>query len=728
MSYLQIFISIVDRGRHGFPLAPAVGRTLVLTPDDELKLAKLLDEKAMCERAADKNIRDKVFFELALERRRKSGKGAFGYTPSKSTTSRYVAKLSHKRSRPQYKTERRLYAESDIRNFVTETAILEAIYNLGDIKAHNFCNTDVTTAVLSSEGAEFQAVYVGTETEKKLRKLKRAVTRATPTKAQFLRIRMNVTTTATGQMVVLVLSKRGCCKQGIEEPIKIILPGLNNTGDPVTPAYLYLVPEKYTERAFMTLVMKDHILPTICAQRDRALQAQRDAADIGQSKEVEIAENTMPDECHDEELDQDESDDESDDEAEEEDFEIQASDNVSPSQYFTRRNRRKRMMDFTAENLGVEKEIEETANIRLDRLVWSFDGDIPQIQAVLEEEMAAYTEKHRIELFKFAAACSGKQQPNDVMKGFLVLKRLLRSLKFKYSELQEVEIPSYMPNLKLFLQKNSTFDSKERQLVESFFEKLPQVLRVSMSPKIIADGYRGLIPFDKEYLLSQCTYWDKFSEETQQHILKSIPKLAKQAERFQLTENMLDIAEIPASPQPPDPEGFMDSQTKRKREVHKKPRVPFEELPLWRQRATWLNQEWVRLRSRKEATLKRKEAARKLEVAEAKKADAEKKELLKEVKPWLQNLLKEVAKLDGARVKAEKEAKKEEARKAAPKQAISKAMKTLLHQYCTNCSKQFKTGARGWQGCAYCDYKWWCATCHKPDLVKNHETLCKKMK
>ena len=54
--------------------------------------------------------------------------------------------------------------------------------------------------------------------------------------------------------------------------------------------------------------------------------------------------------------------------------------------------------------------------------------------------MAAYIEEHRVEPSKSAAACSAKQQPNDVMKGFLVPKRTLCSLKFKYSELQEVEV------------------------------------------------------------------------------------------------------------------------------------------------------------------------------------------------------------------------------------------------------------------------------------------------
>ena len=264
--------------------------------------------------------------------------------------------------------------------------------------------------------------------------------------------------------------------------------------------------------------------------------------------------------------------------------------------------------------------------------------------------------------------------------------------------------------------------------MESFFSKLPQVLRVSMSPKIIADGYRGLVPFDKVHLLTQCTSWNRYSEETQQQVIQSIPKLAKLAERYQLTEKMLDEANIPASPAPPDPEGFMDNQTNKKRAVQKKPPVPLEDLPLWRQRATWLNKEWVRERCREDARLQREEEARILAKAETKKAAAEKKVLLKEVKPWLVDLIKEVKKRDDIRLKSEKEAKREEERKAAPKQAVSKAMKQLFYQHCTNCSTLFKAGAKGWKGCAYCDYKWWCATCHKPELVKNHEALCKKLK
>ena len=143
---------------------------------------------------------------------------------------------------------------------------------------------------------------------------------------------------------------------------------------------------------------------------------------------------------------EEDSDEEDSDEEEQEEEEEGKKDKLATSSQLGRSSKRRRMMDLTAKDLGVEKEIQERVEAWYDRIVWSFDGDIPQIQALLEEEMAAYIEEHRVELFKFAAACSAKQQPNDVMKGFLVLKRLLRSLKFKYSELQEVEVPSYMAN------------------------------------------------------------------------------------------------------------------------------------------------------------------------------------------------------------------------------------------------------------------------------------------
>ena len=678
----------------------------MLTPGDELKFAAILDTNSMKERSSDKKTRDQLLLDIAKERRAVNGQATVGYVPGRITVAIYVSKLSSTRNRPQTKTERRLYAESDIRNFVTEIAVLEAIYKLGKIKDYNFCNTDVTTAVLSSDGAEFTAVYVAKDTDKNLRKLGRAVTRATPKKQKFVRMRMNETTTATGQMVSLVVSKRGVCKEGVSEPVKICLPGLNNTGDPITPGYLYLVPSSYTERQFMALIMKDIILPTLVDQRNRAQQA-REALQEGMEDVIE--ESNEP-ESETEEvpyLVEEDSDEEDSDEEEQEEEEEGKKDKLATSSQLGRSSKRRRMMDLTAKDLGVEKEIQERVEAWYDRIVWSFDGDIPQIQALLEEEMAAYIEEHRVELFKFAAACSAKQQPNDVMKGFLVLKRLLRSLKFKYSELQEVEVPSYMANLKKFLKRNSTFDSEERELVESFFSKLPQVLRVSMSPKIIADGYRGLVPFDKVHLLTQCTSWNRYSEETQQQVIQSIPKLAKLAERYQLTEKMLDEANIPASPAPPDPEGFMDNQTNKKRAVQKKPPVPLEDLPLWRQRATWLNKEWVRERCREDARLQREEEARILAKAETKKAAAEKKVLLKEVKPWLVDLIKEVKKRDDIRLKSEKEAKREEERKAAPKQAVSKAMKQLFYQHCTNCSTLFKAGAKGWKGCAYCDYKWW---------------------
>lgn len=99
----------------------------------------------------------------------------------------------------------------------------------------------------------------------------------------------------------------------------------------------------------------------------------------------------------------------------------------------------------------INKSVEDLAAERLHRLLLSFDGDIPQIQALLEDELRVYLKQNRVELLKFAAACSGKQQPNDVMKGFLVLK------------------------------KDSTLNLQQRTLLSNFMTKLPQVLRRSLA-------------------------------------------------------------------------------------------------------------------------------------------------------------------------------------------------------------------------------------------------------
>jgi hypothetical protein len=143
--------------------------------------------------------------------------------------------------------------------------------------------------------------------------------------------------------------------------------------------------------------------------------------------------------------------------------------------------------------------------------------------------MAAYIKQNRVELLKFAAACSGKQQPNDVMRGFLVLKRLLRSLSFKYGGLAQVKEPNYMPKFKAFIKNESTMDLGERSLLFNFMAKLPQVLRKSLPPKTIEDGYAGLVPYDELKILNQCLTWKHYDPQTQAEIVTFRRSLGRNA-------------------------------------------------------------------------------------------------------------------------------------------------------------------------------------------------------
>ena len=103
----------------------------------------------------------------------------------------------------------------------------------------------------------------------------------------------------------------------------------------------------------------------------------------------------------------------------------------------------------------VEAHVETEAKRQFNRLLLMFDGDIPQIMAVVEKDMADYIKKNRVEIMKFAAACSGKQQPCDVMLGFLVLKRLLRNLSFKYDKRPVIQVPGYMTTILVRLAQNA---------------------------------------------------------------------------------------------------------------------------------------------------------------------------------------------------------------------------------------------------------------------------------
>ncbi len=78
------------------------------------------------------------------------------------------------------------------------------------------------------------------------------------------------------------------------------------------------------------------------------------------------------------------------------------------------------------------------------RWISSFDGAYEQIEAVLSSDIAEWCVEHNIGLFKWAAACSLVQQPNDVSRCHKILHRLFASSKYLYAPVKKENIRTCM--------------------------------------------------------------------------------------------------------------------------------------------------------------------------------------------------------------------------------------------------------------------------------------------
>jgi hypothetical protein len=182
---LSFLYSVKARHDENLELAPARGRRNSLTNEDEQALRNALTQRVLKERSMNRKDVTKATQGFATKRRQERGQALFGWQLSRTTVTKYVGRNSRVREHPQTKTERRLYSESDARNFASLVAVLRAIFGV-DVSSnsstfihdYNVFNTDVTTAVLSSGGAEFEPVYVTPDIDRKMRAADMSITRA----------------------------------------------------------------------------------------------------------------------------------------------------------------------------------------------------------------------------------------------------------------------------------------------------------------------------------------------------------------------------------------------------------------------------------------------------------------------------------------------------------------------------------------------------------------------
>ena len=165
---------------------------------------------------------------------------------------------------------------------------------------------------------------------------------------------------------------------------------------------------------------------------------------------------------------------------------------------------------------------------RLDQctLLFTYDGETWQVKVIDKLISERHPLATNIKFFKFAAACSLTQQPNDKMPGFRILKK-------KYKMLEGVEInydhwPDYMTVCEEAL---SPVDPASTRTFLKFLLHLPTYLSDAYTMSKVKSGWEsaGLYPYNPQHILN---YWPNaatLTGEQSDGILDAISKLTATA-------------------------------------------------------------------------------------------------------------------------------------------------------------------------------------------------------
>jgi hypothetical protein len=154
----------------------------------------------------------------------------------------------------------------------------------------------------------------------------------------------------------------------------------------------------------------------------------------------------------------------------------------------------------------------------LDRMMLSFDGASSTIKAVTLQHMHEHCERLRIDLFKFAAACSLVQQANDVGRMHMLLKRLFGS--YEYASATTWRVPTCFEGFDETLY-SCGLDRPSANTYWKAMCHLPDFLMKAGSPSNVLSSFvsAGTVPHNDARILSGCSLWYDFDDATRQEIL-----------------------------------------------------------------------------------------------------------------------------------------------------------------------------------------------------------------
>lgn len=157
------------------------------------------------------------------------------------------------------------------------------------------------------------------------------------------------------------------------------------------------------------------------------------------------------------------------------------------------------------------------------------DGEIPQVK-YLASENSIVNQISNFVVIKLSAACSSRQQPNDCMRSFAIIRRMLNSASYNFDikscKCKEPLIVGFQNKVSRLL---NSMTKESKKTYRKFFNSITSILNVAYSNNIISKGWEltGLEfkTFDPKSVLSNCTSWGQLALENQDKIAEAIKKL-----------------------------------------------------------------------------------------------------------------------------------------------------------------------------------------------------------
>ena len=143
------------------------------------------------------------------------------------------------------------------------------------------------------------------------------------------------------------------------------------------------------------------------------------------------------------------------------------------------------------------------------------------------------------EAFKFAAASTMIQQPNDVGRMHCNIHAYFKSNKYLCE--QEFRIPKAMVPMKENLLR-SGLDPSSFHTYWKALCLLPDCLAKSCGPDVVIDGYKksGIWPIDNNAIMSGWSGWSKLKSTVAVEVLQKIPELALLAKKGRLFDSEIE--------------------------------------------------------------------------------------------------------------------------------------------------------------------------------------------